>query len=374
MKNSVGWGLGLAGIVIVGFGVVWLTQMQSTPTVKELPQVAGSSLSKITLTEVDKNGKLLWEITADKAEYTENNRRAELSQIKGKFFDAGKELIDVVGATGIIDQNSKKIIIEGKVEAIAKKDDVKLKSDRMIWESEQGLLTATGNVKAEKDSAKPNIKIVMVGKLLTAYPSRNLFTISQNVVATSIAPPLKIKSEKLTWNTAKNLVISPNAIAITQTKTQTNLNSDRGQWDINLDRVSLDGNIMARVPESDIDIETSALIWDISKQLVTLDEALKVSSISRQVAIAANTGKANLATQTIRLNGQVKADAMLQQAIINADRVEWIIPTQTITLEGNINYAQAQKSLKVSGSKAIVNLAAQTIKLTGSDVITRITP
>jgi len=372
MKISVG--LGLAGIVIVGFGVVWFRQMQSIPTVKELAQVAGSSLSKITLTEVDKDGKLLWEITADKAEYTEDNRRAELSQIKGKFFKAGEELIDVVGATGLIDQNSKKIIIEGKVVAIAKKDDIKLNSDRMIWASEQGLLTATGNVKAEKDSAKPNIKIVMVGKTLTAYPSRNLFTISQDVVATSIAPPLKITSAQLIWNTAKNLVTSPRAIAITQTKTKTTLNSDRGQWDINLDQASLAGNIRAKVPASDLDIETSALVWDISQQLVTLDRDLKVSSISRQVAIAANSGKANLATQTIRLNGQVKADALPQQATINADQVEWIIPNQTITLQGNISYAQAQRNLKVSGSKAIVNLAAQTIKLTGSDVITQITP
>jgi LPS export ABC transporter protein LptC len=374
MKNSVRLGLLAILVLGVGGGIIWWLQMPSTTPVPELPQAAGSSLSKITLTEVDKNGKLLWSITADRAEYTENNRRALLTKIKGKFFKEGAELIDVTGATGSINQVTKEITVEGKVVAIAKKDNINLKSDRMVWQSEQGLLISTGNVRLEKDSDQPDRKIVMVGKTVTAYPSRNQFTIAQNVVATAINPPLQIRSEKLTWNTTQNLVTSPQAIAITQSKDQLTLNSNQGEWNTKSNQVSLKGNILGRIPESGIQLETSNLLWDIPKQIVALDSAVKVFSPTKQVAITANAGQANLATQTIRLNGQVRADAVLRQAKINADQVEWIIPAQTISLEGNINYAQAERNLQVSGTKAMINLAAQTIKVTGNDVITRITP
>ncbi len=373
MKNSER--LGLLGILILGMGsvAVWLIQMPSTQPVKELTQPAGSSLSKITLTEVDKNGKLLWTITANKAEYTENNRRAVLTGIKGKFFKSGEELIDVKGATGSINQTTKEITIEGKVEAIAMKDNINLRSDRMVWRSDRGQLTASGNVKFIKDSEKDS-KILMVGKILTAYPSQNLFIMNRDVVATSVTPPLQLKSDKLMWNAAKDLVTSPQAIAITQTKDQLTLKSDQGAWNIKSNQVSLKGNIIGKVPESGIELETSSLVWDITKKLVALDTAVKIVSPIRQVSITANTGQANLATKTIRLNGEVKADAALRQAKINADQIEWAIPTQIITLEGNINYVQAERNVKVSGSKAIVNLGAQTIKVTGNDVITRITP
>ncbi|AFY75188.1 organic solvent tolerance protein OstA [Synechococcus sp. PCC 7502] len=374
MKNSAL--VGLLGILILGVGgvAVWLLQMPSTPGVTELPQTAGSSLSKITLTEVDRNGKLLWEITATQAEYTENNRRALLSNVKGKFFRAGDELIDVTGATGSIDQTTKEITIEGKVIAIASKDRIKFQSDRLVWQSEKDMLTATGNVQIAKDVETPDRQITMVGKTLTAYPSQNLFILSDQVVATSVTPPLVIKSQKLTWNTKTNLVTSPQAIAITQTKNQLTLKSDQGSWNTSLQQVNLRGNIIGKVPESGIDLETSSLVWDIPKQLVSLDAAVKVSSPLRQVVITSESGQANLATQTIRLNGQVTADAILRQAKLTADQVEWVIPAQTVTLIGNINYAQAEKNLKVNGTKAIVNLANQTIQLTGNDVITRITP
>jgi len=374
MKNSVR--LGLLGILVlgVGFGTLWWLQTTSTPPIVELPQIAGSSLSNITLTEVDKNGKLLWEIAADQAEYSENNRRAVLTRIRGKFFKAGEELIAVTGAKGSIDLTTKKITIEGKVEAIAKKDNINVKSDRMIWQPDQELLTATGNLQIARTAKNPDDRIKMVGRTLTAYPSQNLFTITQDVVATAIKPPIQIKSDKLMWNAAKNLVTSPKAIAILQTKDRLSLNSDRGEWNINSQQVSLDGNIRAKVPESGINIETSSLVWDINQQLVNIDSALKVVSLTRMVALTANTGQANLATKTMRLNGQVQANSVLRQAKLNADQVEWIIPAQTLTLEGNINYAQAEKDLKVSGTKAIVDIKAQTIKLTGKDVITRITP
>ncbi len=368
--------VGVLGILVVSAGAGgawWLIQQNSLAPVVQSPQKPpGSSLSQITLTEVDPQGKLLWEITAKEAEYTQNNRRVQITAIKGKFFKDGKRLMDITGNSGSINQSTQEITIEGQVKAIAVKDNIILTSDRMVWLSKKDLLTATSKQRIKVTN--PDQKITITGKLLKANPGANRFTIEQDVIATAVKPSLEIKSRILTWDATQNKVVSPVPMAILHTTDQMRLNADQGEWRIKSQQVYLQGNIKGYAPASGINVETSVLVWDILQQLVTLPASLLVSSPLRQVAIAANQGQVNLATQTINLSGDIKADAKLNQAIVTADTANWVIPAQIITAQGNIRYSQVEKNIKLTGSKAVANLADQTIKVTGADVITQITP
>jgi len=368
--------VGVLGILVVSVTAAaawWLIQQNnSAPVVTPSQKPPGSSLSQVTLTEVDPQGKLLWEITAKSAEYAQNNRMVQITGIKGKFFKDGKRLLDITGNSGSINQTTQEIRIEGQVKAIALKENIVLTSDRMVWLSKQDLLTATSKNRVK--ITKPDQNITITGKVIKANPAANRFVIEQDVVATAVEPPLEIKSDRLNWEPTVNKVISPVPISIFHTTDKLSLNADQGEWRIKLQQVYLQGNIKGNAPASGIDVETSVLTWDIAQQLVTLPASLLISSPLRQVAIAANQGQVNLATQTINLSWSIKADSQLNQAIVTADTVEWLIPAQVITAQGNINYTQVQKNITVSGTKAVANLADQTIKVTGADVITRITP
>jgi len=366
------WVLWLAASALLGAGTytAWWLTTQNTPPPTKVEKPAGSSLSNITLTEVDKNGKLLWEIKAERAEYSDDRRKAAVLKITSKFFRDGKPIIEAVGEGGSIDQSSREITIEGNVKAIALKDNIKLSADRMVWQSDQDLLTATGNVKVEKVADK----ITITGKILKANPGANRFTIQKDVVATVVKPPLKLESPILTWEANQNLVIGQAPFRIVQTKDDVRIRADRGEWNTVTQKANLNGNVRVRAPKSNLEVLTAKLTWDVVKQLITLPTTINVSSQSRGVSIAANSGQINLASQKVNLIGNIEAISKTNQAVLTSDTVEWLIPEQQITVEGNVNYRQTEKNVNVKGSKAVTNLAAQTIQITGTDVVTQITP
>jgi LPS export ABC transporter protein LptC len=363
----------LVGLVLGGgaYAAWWISVQKSSTTNTPAPAVSpGSSLSNITFSEVDKDGKQLWEIQASRAEYKQDQRIATVLKVKGKFFRNGKPSIEAVGEKGSIDQAKREITIEGKVNAIALKDGITLKADRMVWEADRDLLTATGHIKAEK----PADKVAIVGKKLTAYPSTNRFAIEQEVAATSVKPPLRLESAALIWDANLNKVISDVPFRIVNLKEKVRIRADKGEWSIKEDRVTLAGNVKGRAFERDLDIISAALVWDIQKQIVNLPNALRVISNSRGVELNASKGRIDLGKQQINLDGQIEASSKANQAVLTADSVEWQIPAQTITVQGNVNYRQTEKNVSVTGDRAVANIAAQTVQVTGGDVVTKITP
>ncbi len=349
----------------------WISSPKTSTNNTSIPSTtAGSSLSNITLSEVDKDGKPLWEIQAGRAEYNQDRHMATVYKVKGKFFRNGKPTIEAVGERGTVDQAKREITIEGKVKAIALKDKITLTVDRLVWLADGDLLTATGNVKAEK----PADKIAIVGKKLTAYPSTNRFKIEKEVVATVAKPPLRLESALMIWDANLNKVISDVPFRVVHLKEKVRIRADKGEWSIKENLVTLAGNVKGRAFDRDLDIIAPALVWDISKQIVNLPTTLRVVSITRGVELNANQGKVDLGKQQINLDGKIEASSKENQAILTADSVEWKIPAQTITVQGNVNYRQTQKNVNVTGDRAVANIAEQTVQITGSDVVTEITP
>lgn len=371
LPRRLAWVIFLIVMSAGAYGSWWLlTRQAPNLPVSTSSESAGSSLSNITLTEVDKNGKLLWEVKAKQAEYSQDRRKATIIGVTGKFFRDGKPLIEATGEGGSINQGSREITLEGKVKAIALKDNITLVTDRMVWQSDQDLLTATGNVRVEQAKKK----IAITGKILKANPGANLFTIQQDVVATSVNPPLKLESPILVWDANQNKVLGQAPFRIVQTKDDVRIRADQGEWNTITHQVSLAGTVRARVPKSDIEMTTAVLYWDIGKQMLNLPKVLEIISATRGVAIAANEGQVNIATEQVSLKGQIQATSKPNQTTLKADTIEWSIPNQVVVVEGNVNYHQAEKNMNLTGNKAVANLAEQTIQVTGSDVVTQITP
>jgi LPS export ABC transporter protein LptC len=370
-KRSLIWLL-VAMLLGTGTYAAWWISSQKTSTNNSSTSetTAGSSLSNITLAEVDKDGKPLWEIQAGRAEYNQDRRMATVYKVKGKFFRNGKPTIEAVGERGTVDQTKREITIEGHVKAIALKDKITLTANRLEWLADGDLLTATGNVKAEK----PADKIAIVGKKLTAYPSTNRFKLEKEVVATVAKPPLRLESALMIWDANLNKVVADVPFRVVHLKQNVRIRADKGEWSIKNNLVTLAGNVKGRAFDRDLDIISPALVWDISKQIVNLPAALRVVSNSRGVVLNANQGKIDLGKQQINLDGKIEASSKVNQAVLTADSVEWKIPAQTIVVQGNVNYRQTEKNVSVKGDRAVADIAAQTVQITGGDVVTEITP
>ncbi|MFY7834624.1 MAG: LPS export ABC transporter periplasmic protein LptC, partial [Pseudanabaena sp.] len=164
---------------VLMFALGWFIFLRpSVTSLNKTAQTAGSNLQNITLTEFDSNGKLLWEIQAKRATYREDRKIADVEDVKGKFYRDGEPLMEATGNKGTIDQASKAISLEGNIKAIAVQEKINMKADRMVWQSEEDLLKATGNIQIDK----PEDKLTMTGKELTAKPSVNVYSMEKQVV------------------------------------------------------------------------------------------------------------------------------------------------------------------------------------------------
>lgn len=107
-------------ITVLIFALGWFIFLRpEIASLNKSAQTAGSSLQNITLTEFDRDGKLLWEITSKRADYREDRKIADVEDVKGKFYRNGEPLMEATGDKGTIDQSTKEISLEGNIKAIA---------------------------------------------------------------------------------------------------------------------------------------------------------------------------------------------------------------------------------------------------------------
>jgi LPS export ABC transporter protein LptC len=356
---------------VLMFALGWFIFLRpSVTSLNKTAQTAGSNLQNITLTEFDSNGKLLWEIQAKRATYREDRKIADVEDVKGKFYRDGEPLMEVTGNKGTIDQASKAISLEGNIKAIAVQEKINMKADRMVWQSEEDLLKATGNIQIDK----PEDKLTMTGKELTAKPSVNVYSMEKQVVVIAVEPPLEMKSEKVTWDAKRDRVFTDVPISVIQVKDKLQLTAKKGNWDIQKKEVTFTGDIKAKDPKLDVDIEAAQAVWNLEKKLVTLPVPFTGTSKSRGIVVKAQKGEAQVEREQINLIGEVSASFSSTQGVVNADKVEWLIPTKMITANGNIVYQQPDKNLNVRGDRAVANLESQTVIVTGANVLSTLNP
>lgn len=344
--------------IAIGAGLwVYFNPIKQTTDVPT--QTPGSTLDNVTLTEFNRQGNLIWEIKASKANYSQDNLSAEIVTVSGKFYRGGKVLIEARGKAGTVNQKERKITIDGDIKAKLLNENIQINADRMVWQADDDLLTATGNIKINQ----PDRKIALVGKSLKAVPSNGRFTLEQSVKVTSALPPILVETPALTWEAPKGIVrIDVPFKAIHQTEDLT-LNATKGVWQIPEQILQLPQSVLIKAPKRDWQVTSRNLEWRINQNLVNFTEPLEVTSPSRGYILTSQQGKVDFVRQVIQLQGNVKATASNNQSVITADRATWNIPRQLVTAQGNVFYRQAQSQLDVRGDRAVADLATQGVEV-----------
>ena len=139
--------IGILSAFFIGV-VIWV--VQTTPDESDVPRPkidppkemiyeGGSTISE------EKDGKTVWELSADKITVTIENQNAELRNVSAKFYqDDGKE-ISVRADNGTLHREQKNIYLDGKV-VVEMNDGKKITCNEMQWITDEAKLTAIGSV------------------------------------------------------------------------------------------------------------------------------------------------------------------------------------------------------------------------------------
>ncbi len=359
------WGLTAVGTA----ATAWLVWGPAPPSPPNPPQAPGSTLDRLVLTEYNEQGEKIWELTARTAEYQEESRVTVVTQVAGTFFRGGKPIIEAAGAGGTVNQDRREIVIRGSVRAVSLEEKAIVTAEQIVWQADLDVLTATGKLKLEQ----PDRGLRIAGKVLRARPSQSEFAIEENAEATVAQPPLKFVGPALVWNAAQNTVTAPFPFGVRETAQDLRVRADKGLWNIARGRIDFQGQVRARAPRFALEVNTAESFWEIANRRIVLPTTLTATDRERGISLRAAQGEVNFAGDRLVLTGEVTARALSPQADIRADRIEWAVPSQEVVATGDVRYRQAERDLDVAGKRAVANLLANTVQVTGTDVTTQIT-
>ena len=147
-------GLLAAGLAIFVALVVWtVTTIPEVPADKtkvEAPKTM--SYEGNTLSE-EKDGRKLWELTAERIDVDVETQDVKLVNITGHFYAEDGRTVEIKAAEGTFDNATKDVAVKGGV-GIHTSDGASLKGQELRWQAKEAMLAAIGDAVAEKDDMK----------------------------------------------------------------------------------------------------------------------------------------------------------------------------------------------------------------------------
>lgn len=138
--------MAVIGIIALAGIVYWMTQEgeeSNKPDAGNEP--VNMSYIGNTISE-EKDGKKVWELTAEFIEVDPETKNTVLKNIKGVFYQENGETVTLTAPKAVYDVNSRNITITEKVKAATDKGAT-LDADQVIWDSKNEKLLGEGAIK-----------------------------------------------------------------------------------------------------------------------------------------------------------------------------------------------------------------------------------
>jgi lipopolysaccharide assembly outer membrane protein LptD (OstA) len=124
----------------------------------------------------------------------------------------------------------------------------------------------------------------------------------------------------------------------------------------------------------DLILTSRTLTWETLAGRISSRNLLQLQDPRRQVTVLANGGSLNQAQNLVDLQGKVEVRGLKDRARLTSDRLLWNTKTERIEALGNVSYGQESPGFTLRGPRAVGRLEAQTLRISGGDVVTEILP
>ena len=140
-----------AGLAVFIAAIVWAVvtvpdapSPDADPNSGQFMSYDGNVLSE------EKNGRKIWDLTAEHIDVDVKTRDAKLEKLKGHFYAEDGRVVEVTADKGTYEDKTKNIVIVGNVD-VKNSDGARLTSDELRWEAAKQLLAAVGSAKVTKE-------------------------------------------------------------------------------------------------------------------------------------------------------------------------------------------------------------------------------
>ena len=135
-------------LAILAGAIVWAVSTVPAPPAPQ-PEQPSNKIMKYTggntLSE-EKDGKKLWELTAETMDVNVETQDAECTNITAKFYQENGDTVELQAPHGSYEAASKNLKLDGGIDAHTSKN-ASLSSETLVWDAAASTLTAAGNAK-----------------------------------------------------------------------------------------------------------------------------------------------------------------------------------------------------------------------------------
>jgi LPS export ABC transporter protein LptC len=338
---------------------------ESKPKPKQTPVTieAKLELDNLSFQQVDKQGKPLWKVRAQKGVYSPDKKRAKVTNLDGDFYQDGQIVLHVTAKVGEVEQAGEKVILRGDVVTKETRNQLTLIGQEVEWQPKADLLIIRDKVQANQPKFQVNAdegrylsrkqQLDLTGKKITAYYQD---------------PRLAMQTEHMIWLVKDQKIIGDKPVQIqryqeNQITSQVTANS----FSTALDRkiVNLQGNVQLNATKPLIQVNGESFAWNIDRELVTADRPITIVDSKEAITLTAKTGELDLQKSLATIAGQAVAVAARNQAKLEANRLVWEITSQQLIGTGNVVYQQIDPTIKFTGTRGVGKLQDRSIVVSG---------
>jgi LPS export ABC transporter protein LptC len=337
---------------------------ESKPKPKQSPAAveAKLELDNLSFQQVDKQGKPLWKVRAQKGVYSPDKKRAKVTNLDGDFYQDGQVVLHVTAKVGEVEQAGEKVILRGDVVTTETRNQLTLIGQEVEWQPQADLLIIRDKVQANQPKFQVNAD---EGKYLSRKQQLDL---SGRITAYYQDPRLAMQTEHMTWFVKDKRIIGDKPVQIqryqaNQITSQVTANS----FSTALDRkiINLQGNVQLNATKPLIQVNGESFAWNIDRELVTADLPISIVDRTEAVTLTAKTGELDLQKSLATLAGQALAVATRNRAKLEANQLVWEITSQQLIGTGNVVYQQIDPVIKFTGARGVGKLQDRSIVVSG---------
>ncbi len=328
----------------------------------------------LTLEQADEVGRPIWSVKSKRAVYTKDKQIGKAENPYGELYQDGKVVYQIRAERADIKQDGKQLFLKGKIVATDPKNGIVLRGNELEWRPKEDLLI----VRNQLNGTHKQLKAVASEAKVKTRQQRIDF--SGGVVATSVDPALKIKTQHLIWQIKQDKLIADRPVQIDRYKNKQITDRGRGGAAVvylKTKIAQITKNAQIQLLEPPMQIASQAMTWNMNTEIVTSNTPVRVFHQTENVTVTGDRGELKIAEKLVYLTGNVYGVGQNRQSI-KSQKLTWFLNKKNIEARGNVVYKQVKPPLTFNGDKAVGNLHTENIVVTGGKtgkrVVTEIVP
>lgn len=326
------------------------------------------------LEQSDAQGKILWRLQADTADYSQDSKAGVMTGLLGNLYENGEVILSLKADRGRVVNDGEHIFLEENLLATDNRNGVVLKADQAEWQPQNQLLL----IDDQLDAKYPNGNLTALKGRYAI--DRQELELNEEVEAIAIDPPLRLQSDQVFWSITEEKISGDQGLTLQrydEKKILAQLQSKAGEVLLAERRVTVSGNVILNNLDPEAQFTSNEATWDLPSDTITSEKAVQITQYKDKVQFRGNRGSFNLKTQEATMVGNVTGQSDRQKATLKANQVNWNLNTQNIVAQGKVEYEQRKPRLRFTGNQATGKLGSDQLIVTGTrnqPVVTEVIP